>query len=50
MRKGRDGKKKRNNCIWILTRYDSPDFGQIGRPDRIRAKRKGSGALWKLED
>jgi len=52
MREGGNGKKDKNNCIWVLTRDDSPDFGQIkiGRPDRIRARRKGSGALWKLED
>jgi len=51
MKKGGNEKKNRNNCIWVLTR-DDPDFGQIkiGRPDEIRARRKGSDALWKLED
>jgi len=52
LRRRGNGKKNRNNCILILTQDDSSDFGQIkiGRPDGIRARRKGSGALWKLED
>jgi len=30
MRKGRNRKKNRNNCIWVLTRYDSPGQIKIG--------------------
>jgi len=43
LRKEGNGKKNRNNGIWVLTRYDNPDFGQIkiGRPDRYESEGRG---------
>jgi len=41
-----NGKKDGNNCFWVLTRDNYPDFRQIEivGPDEIRPGRKGSGA------
>jgi len=52
MRERRIWEEDGNNCVWVLARDDSPEFGQIEiiRPDGITARRKRSGALWKLED
>jgi len=47
VREGGNGKKDGDNCIWVLTRDDGPDFGQIEtvRTNEIRVRRKGSDAM-----
>jgi len=57
MREGGNGKKDRNNYIWVLTLDDSPNFNNkidksksTGLIEYESGRRKGSGALWKLED